>query len=64
MPVLDARALDMDPEGVAFLLSVLRQTSAPKILPKTIPGVGRIRFRIISRLRVAGRSKEALSSPA
>jgi hypothetical protein len=62
MPVLDARALDIDPEGMAFLISVLRQTSARKLLPRTIPGIGRVRFRMISRLRVAGHPKELFSN--
>jgi hypothetical protein len=29
MPVLDAKALKTDPEGAAFLLSVLRRNSSP-----------------------------------
>lgn len=29
MPVLDAKALKTDPEGAAFLLSVLRRSPAP-----------------------------------
>jgi hypothetical protein len=33
MPVLDAKALKTDPEGAAFLLSVLRRN--PSAVPKT-----------------------------
>jgi hypothetical protein len=35
MPVLDAKALKTDPEGAAFLLSVLRRSPAP--VTKTMP---------------------------
>jgi hypothetical protein len=40
MPVLDARALKTDPEGTAFLLSVLRRnpSAVPKASAKPAPG--------------------------
>lgn len=39
MPVLDAKALKADPEGAAFLLSVLRRNPSPvsKAATKTRP---------------------------
>ncbi len=39
MPVLDAKALKTDPEGAAFLLSVLRRSPSPvpKVQAKPAP---------------------------
>jgi hypothetical protein len=56
MPMLDAKALEIDPEGMAFLTSVLRQSSAaasiaPKEVarPKTLPRNVRVHFRFMRR---------------
>ena len=63
MPVLDAKALDLDPEGAAFLKSVLRQYPLPKPAraesPKTksSPRIGRVHFHY----RVIRRRKELLT---
>ena len=56
MPVLDAKALDLDPKGAAFLLSVLRQNCLPKSSPKEAPRIGRVHFHY----RLVRRSKELL----
>ena len=64
MPVLDAKALDDDPEGAAFLKSVLRQyplskadlAQARKTVPRT--RIGRVHFHY----RVTRRPKEHLIS--
>lgn len=37
MPVLDAKALKTDPEGAAFLLSVLRRSPTPVTKPAPRP---------------------------
>jgi len=58
MPVLDAKALEIDAKGMAFLTSVLRQSSAaatitpkevaqPKILPQNV----RVHFRFMRRAK-------------
>ncbi len=52
MPVLDAKALETDPKGMAFLLSVLRQKSTPEAPAKRRSRAGRLHFRIVRRLRV------------
>lgn len=36
MPVLDAKALKIDPEGMAFLSSVLRQTAPRPAIAKKV----------------------------
>jgi hypothetical protein len=46
MPVLDARALERDPDGMAFLLTVLRQQSC-----------GAVRSNPISRGNLTGTAK-------
>jgi hypothetical protein len=58
MPVLDAKALEVDPKGMAFLLGVLRPASRtcalqPKEVtpPKSLPQNVRIRFRFTQRLK-------------
>jgi len=58
MPMLDAKALEIDPEGMAFLTSVLRQRpAAPTIQlkatarPKTIQPRVRVHFRFMKRLK-------------
>lgn len=53
MPVLDAKALDLDPEGAAFLKSVLRQYPLPKAprteAPRTKIGRVHFHYRVIRR---------------
>lgn len=58
MPVLDAKALEMDPKGLAFLLSVLRPNpAAPKpqsnevVPPKSVPRNVRLHFRVSRRIK-------------
>jgi hypothetical protein len=58
MPVLDAKALDVDPKGTAFLLSVLRPSPVasqpqPKEVapPKNLPLNVRMHFRLSRRLK-------------
>jgi hypothetical protein len=52
MPVLDAKALETDPKGMAFLKSVLRQSpTGSKPPPKESSRMGRIRFHIFKRSR-------------
>ena len=62
MPVLDAKALDLDPEGAAFLKSVLRQYPLPKGPRAEAPRtrIGRVHFHY----RVIRRRKELLTSTA
>lgn len=59
MPVLDAKALETDPKGMAFLLSVLRPSpSAPSrqpkevTPPKSLPHNVRMHFRFSRRLKL------------
>lgn len=49
MPVLDARALKADPEGVAFLLSVLRRASPPPADAKKVRKLDDLEARAIRR---------------
>lgn len=56
MPVLDAKALETDPKGMAFLLSVLRPNPSaaspqPKevVPPKSLPQHVRMHFRLTRR---------------
>ena len=58
MPVLDAKALEIDPKGAAFLLSVLRPSPVtPKLQPKevtppkSLPQHVRMHFRLTRRLK-------------
>lgn len=58
MPVLDAKALDIDPKGMAFLLSVLRPTplgavTDPKEAAPTrrLPPSVRMHFRLSARMK-------------
>ena len=58
MPMLDAKALDVDSKGMAFLLSVLRQTPAPVARqpnevapPKSLPHNVRMHFRTTRRFK-------------
>ena len=56
MPVLDAKALDIDPQGLAFLRGVLRQkpsqiASEEVSLRKDLPPSLRMRVRLARRAR-------------
>jgi hypothetical protein len=51
MPVLDAKALDIDSKGAAFLKSVLRSPSPSEATPKKAPRIGRIRFHALKQSR-------------
>jgi hypothetical protein len=51
MPVLDAKALEIDPKGMAFLKSVLRPITLPPVPPREIPRTVRIRFHLTRRSR-------------
>jgi hypothetical protein len=51
MPVLDAKALDVDSKGMAFLKSVLRPHYSSEVTPKKVSRIGKIRFHIIKRPR-------------
>ena len=59
MPVLDAKALELDPEGAAFLKSVLRRYPLPKAAPAQAPRtrIGRVHFHY----RVIRRRKEPVT---
>ena len=49
MPVLDAKALEIDPKGAAFLKSVLRPV--PEAPPKEESRTIKIRFSALKRSR-------------
>ena len=51
MPVLDAKALEIDPKGMSFLKSVLRPLASSEVTPKDNPRIGRIRFYMPRRIR-------------
>jgi hypothetical protein len=51
MPVLDAKALEIDPQGAAFLKSVLRPITLPPVPPKETPRTFKVRFHIMRRTR-------------
>lgn len=51
MPVLDAKALEIDPKGVAFLKSVLRPVPMPQAPPKETPRLVKIRVYALKRSR-------------
>jgi len=51
MPVLDAKALEIDPQGAAFLKSVLRPLPATQVSPQDAPRTGKIRFYAMRRTR-------------
>jgi hypothetical protein len=53
MPVLDAKALEIDPKGMNFLKSILRPLASSEVTPKDHPRVSRIRFHMPRRVRVA-----------
>ncbi len=56
MPVLDAKALEIDPKGMTFLKSILRPLASSEVTPKDSPRIGRIRLHMPRRTRegVAG----------
>lgn len=49
MPVLDAKALEIDPKGAAFLKSVLRPIPKPQAPPKETSRIVKIRFYALKR---------------
>ena len=51
MPVLDAKALEIDPQGAAFLKSVLRPMPVPQAPPKETSKIVKIRFYAMRRSR-------------
>jgi hypothetical protein len=51
MPVLDAKALEIDPKGAAFLKSVLRPMPVPQVPPKEASRIVKIRFYALKRSR-------------
>ena len=51
MPVLDAKALEIDPKGAAFLKSVLRPLPSSDASPNEASRVGKIRFYALKRSR-------------
>ena len=51
MPVLDAKALEIDLKGMAFLKSVLRPRLSSEVTPKRVPRIGKIRFHMMKRAR-------------
>jgi len=56
MPVLDAKALEIDPKGMTFLKSVLRPLGSSEVPPKEAPRLCRIRFHVVKRSRVLASS--------
>lgn len=63
MPMLDAKALEIDPKGMAFLLSVLRQNPVVTIQPKGLAPRRRLPQNVRMHFRLTRRSKELLSNP-
>jgi hypothetical protein len=53
MPVLDAKALEIDPKGMSFLKSILRPLASSEVTPKDSPRIGRIRLHLPRRVREA-----------
>ena len=53
MPVLDAKALEIDPKGTTFLKSILRPHASSEVTPKDNARTGRIRLHLPRRLREA-----------
>jgi hypothetical protein len=53
MPVLDAKALEIDPKGMTFLKSILRPLAPSDLPPKDTPRKGRIRLYAPRRTREA-----------
>ncbi len=62
MPVLDAKALETDPQGMAFLRSVLRQKPlAPQIASKEVSPRKELPQPLRTRLRLARRAKDLIT---
>jgi len=53
MPVLDAKALEIDPKGMTFLKSILRPLASSEVAPKNNPRIVRIRLHLPRRTREA-----------
>ncbi len=53
MPVLDAKALEIDPKGANFLKSILRLRASSEVTPKDNSRAGRIRLHMRRRMREA-----------
>ena len=53
MPVLDAKALEVDPKGMIFLKSILRPLASSEVTPKDNPRIVRIRLHMPRRTREA-----------
>jgi hypothetical protein len=51
MPVLDAKALEIDSKGMAFLKNVLRPCYSSEVTPKKVPRAGKARLHIVRRSR-------------
>jgi hypothetical protein len=51
MPVLDAKALDIDSKGMAFLKSVLRAPCSSEVTPKKVPRIAKVRLHMLKRSR-------------
>jgi hypothetical protein len=65
MPVLDAKALETDPTGMAFLRSVLRQTpSTPRIASEEVLSRKELPASLKMRLRLGRRAKDLISNQA
>jgi hypothetical protein len=64
MPVLDAKALEIDPKGMAFLLRVLRpMPAATRIQPKEVTPSKEVPQNVRMHFRVVRRSKQFLPNP-
>jgi hypothetical protein len=64
MTVLDAKALEIDPKGMAFLASVLRQKSASRVVPEEVSPSRKIINPMRMRFRLSRPPKELLSDLA
>ena len=51
MPVLDAKALEIDPKGMIFLKSILRPLASSEVTPKDKLRIGRVRLHMPRRTR-------------
>jgi hypothetical protein len=51
MPVLNAKALEIDPKGMSFLKSILRPLASSEVTPKDNARIGRVRLYIPRRTR-------------
>ncbi len=65
MPVLDAKALEIDPQGMVFLRSVLHQKPpAPKIASEEVLPRKELLASLKMRLRLGRRAKDLISHQA